>query len=329
MSAQSTDAEGESEEPLHIVVYFSEESAEGYPFNIPEYRQSYFDFFSFSVREHSHVKFFICRGRSYLGDGKFSKGEFFDPVTNTLIPENEVIHANLVYNKGDLLIASGDRVSLVNDLEFDRICCDKAQSAFLFPEEFPKTIEVFSADEVVDASSQLHTDRFVVKPARGQEGKGVKIFSKTDFQEYKYNAKGPLVVQEFLDTSHGIPGICDAEHDLRVLLMNGEIVQAYVRTPQKGKLLSNVSKGASLLEIEKDALSETLLRIVRKVDTKFSGFFPRIYSVDFGYTPDGWKIFEFNSQPGLPYPSWDKYYHRWHKKLIETLLSHPLLHAPS
>ncbi len=195
------------------------------------------------------------------------------------------------------------------------------RSALLFPDYFPASFEARSSDEIKRAAEIISTDRVVIKPVDGQEGKDVKISSEAELEKLKEEPQEPMIVQEFISTEEGIPGVTDKIHDLRVLIMNGEIVQVYVRTPREGKLISNVSKGGSLKEIEVEDLPADIVGIIGEVDKKLSIYQPRIYSIDFGYSDNGPKIFELNSQPGLPYPKWVKYYKKWHQKLLETLLS--------
>jgi glutathione synthase/RimK-type ligase-like ATP-grasp enzyme len=42
-----------------------------------------------------------------------------------------------------------------------------------------------------------------------------------------------------------------------------------------------------------------LLKICAQIDTKLANLgAERLYSADFGLTPDGWKLFEVNAMPG-------------------------------
>lgn len=250
----------------------------------------------------------------------FSHGQKYDFENKKLISVKNKIKTDIIYNKGDLLIASDDSGNIINHPKFDRLCKDKMRTALLFPNYSPSSIEVTTKDELKRAARRVPGNKVVVKPVYGQEGKGVEIKTENRINEITdYNQ--PLIVQEFLDTKKGISGITKQIHDLRVLIMNGEIVQVYVRTPKKGKLISNVSKGGRLQEISVEDLPEKIKKIVKNIDKKLSNYKPRIYSIDFGYTDDGPKIFELNSQPGLPFPQWKKYYKKWHEKLLKTLLS--------
>lgn len=306
---------------IKIAVYFTEKDENGYPFNVPEYKKSYFDFFDYSINKHENLEFYIVRGNSYLGNGIFINGQKYNPESRKLIKINGKIQTDIIYNKGDLLIASDDNGNIVNHPKFDRLCKDKMRTALLFPNYSPSSIEVHSEEELKRAAKRVPGKKVVIKPVYGQEGKGVEIKSEKNAEEIENNYEEPLIVQEFLDTTKGIEGLTKDIHDLRILIMNGEIIQVYIRTPKKGKMISNVSKGGKLKEISVNELPDEIIDIVKKIDNKLSKYTPRIYSIDFGYTKNGPKIFELNSQPGLPFPQWKKYYKKWHEKLLETLLS--------
>lgn len=306
---------------INIVVYFSEVDVFGYPFSVPEYRESYLDFFDVSMKKYSQLNFFVARGLSYLGDGWFEGGEKYISESGRLEIVDSKFYADVIYNKGNLMVSSNDTANIVNDPKFDRLCKDKMRTALLFPDFSPASIQVTSEDELVRAAKIVHGEKIVIKPVYGQEGHGVKIQTEDEVENVEHGLQEPHIVQEFLDTSSGIEGLVKGVHDLRVLIMNGAIIQSYVRTPKKGRLISNVSKGGHLEEVDLADLPEDILKIANDVDKKLNKYYPRIYSIDFGYTAKGPKIFELNSQPGLPYPQWKKYYRKWHIVLLETLLS--------
>ena len=308
----------ENQLSLNVAVYFSSEELGSYPFNVPGYRNSYIDFFNTARKVSPHVEFYIVRGQSYAGHSAFSYGQKFDFDSQKFVSIKAPFHADIIYNKGDFLVASDDEANIVNHPKFDRLCKDKMRTALLFPEYSPASIEVENDEQLAQAAQRMPSSKIIMKPLKGQEGKGIQIFESDELDGIE--VVEPSIVQEFLDTSEGIEGVVDSLHDLRILLMNGEIVQIYVREPSEGKEISNVSKGGSLKEIDKKELPEDILDICSQVDQKLNRYFPRIYSIDFGYTEEGPKIFELNSQPGLPYPQWKKYYHFWHQKLWETLL---------
>ena len=305
---------------VNIVVYFTEKGEKAYPFDNPGYLTSYLDFFDASLRRRADLNFYVARGNSYLGNGFFQGGEKYDVKKRGFKSVKNKLFADIIYNKGDLLLSSNEKGNIVNAPQLDRLCKDKMLAALFFPEYSPSTIEVASKEELLRAVFRMSSRKVVIKPVRGQEGEGVRILLKSEVKKLELAFKEPFIVQEFLDTSAGIKGITTGTHDLRVSVMNGEIVETFVRMPKKGGLVANLARGGSLKELNVKDLPAEIVKIVKIVDKRFEMYFPRIYSVDFGWTQGGPKIIELNSQPGLPSPG-EKVYRHWHEKLLETLLS--------
>jgi glutathione synthase/RimK-type ligase-like ATP-grasp enzyme len=154
----------------------------------------------------------------------------------------------------------------------------------------------------------------VIKPLDLGGGKGIFI----DIPEKLKNIPKsfPLLMQEFIDTSAGIPGITTGMHDLRVVLCNGEIIHSNIRTPGKGDKKANFSQGGSLKVIDPELLPEDLKYIVASIDFDLSLYGERLYSLDFGLSADNeWKLIELNARPGMP--SIDTEFSFLHEKLAD------------
>ena len=161
-----------------------------------------------------------------------------------------------------------------------------------FSEYCPKTLFIEDEVQLHDALPKLSTERVVFKPFSGSEGTGVLIEKKEFFTHDIPSLQFPGVFSEFLDTSVGVPDIVEGLHDLRLAIFDGEVLYSYFRTPPEGSLLANVSKGGRFEMIEPDTLP-------KEIDSVFSECGHRFYSIDFGYTKDGPKIIEMNSELGL------------------------------
>lgn len=176
--------------------------------------------------------------------------------------------------------------------------CDKDDTAALFAAFCPRSTIVGSADALRPALETLRTDTIVMKPTSSYGGDGVWIGPRSDMPT---PATFPVVIQEFIDTSGGIPGVCEGRHDLRLITLGGRLVDCYVRRPAKDGYLSNVAQGGSIKQVPLDAVPESAKQLATKIDAAFSNFPDRIYSADMGLDSDGtWKLIELNSPPGLP-----------------------------
>ena len=299
----------------NLVILFGKGKLLDYPFNIPEYLESYRDFFRLAQ---SKFNIFIVRGvNKYLGRGSFSRGYIFQ--NGKFKKYNDKISAKVIYDKGDIYSNGGRDWHIVNKQGIKKIAKNKYTSYLLFKKISKPTYLIKSKSDFKRCLKRINTNKAVFKPIYGYEGKGIIIDNKNTL--IKKIKKFDGLLQEFIDTSKGIPGICQSYHDLRILIMNGKIIQVYIRIPKKGSLLANVARGGHLKEIGKKLVPSSVLKIVKHIDNKFRKFGQRIYSLDFGLENNKPYLIEINDQPGLPYKKWKMYYHQWHKKLLKTLLN--------
>ena len=200
---------------------------------------------------------------------------------------------------------------VVNRLEMERLCKDKLESFSKFPDMVAETM-VASSETVENV---LETGKAVIKPRYDFGGNGVRIIdSATEFEEGE-----SLLVQRFVDSSFGIPQLgVKGVHDLRVVVVAGEPVCAYVRTPDSG-LISNVSMGGSMENVELDDVPEPAMNIVDEVDSRLETFEERVYSVDMVFDESGkpW-VLELNSKPGLNFYG-DESVEKWKKPVVDRI----------
>ena len=140
--------------------------------------------------------------------------------------------------------------------------------------------------------------RVVVKIADGFGGEGVYIGAKSEVITEASNAKFPVLVQEFLDTSMGIPGGEQGVHDVRTIVCEGNIIGLSVRKARPGSLLSNVHQGGTLSSLSLNELPPKLVQLVGAIDYMLPQI-PRFYSADFVFSEKGWKLIELNDYVGL------------------------------
>ena len=243
----------------------------------------------------------IARGpETYKGSGRFVAVLTFN--SNRDLIEYGDVKADLVFDKGDRSTFPVDGVLKINDIEVDRICNDKLLTAGLFKKYSPVTLAVKTYSSLPSMLKRIASKSIVFKPVDGFGGEGIIIGSAVHI----LNSVGPeskffpAVVQEFIDTSGGLPDITSGVHDLRVIIINGEIEQASIRKPPKGKLIANIKRGGNIQQISTGLLPDKAIELVKVVDNHMKNFGNRIYSVDMVYDGSYFKLLELNSRPGWP-----------------------------
>jgi len=108
--------------------------------------------------------------------------------------------------------------------------------------------------------------------------------------------------------------------DLRIILLNHKVIQAYIRIAKPGQFECNEHQGGSLVYIPlkiipKDVLS-MIDKIIKKLDTELD-LKHSLYSLDFMRTSSGHLYFlEGNNNPGI---DWN------HEKKINEIKSKELI----
>lgn len=299
-----------------IGVFFDAPKLTDYPFNIEEFRVAYDEVAR--LIEEKGARFHIVREqRTFLGGNRF-KG-YWEYENGEFVRHEEEIELNLIYDKGSFV---GDaRSRLLNDAEMNRICVDKRATIEMFPDLSPKTLEVKDRAELEEALKHWPSPMVVTKPVDGAEAKGVVIGAPAEV--LKTGHEFPLLVQEYVDTSGGIPGIIDGVGDLRTILVDGEIALTYARKAKEGSLISNVSKGGKEIEVLPEQRPADAMDIVMKVDERFKPMsIHRVFCVDLGRDVSGrWYIIELNSKPGLSVRGYGVTYPRYQDLLVNALVS--------
>lgn len=299
-----------------VAVFFRGSSIHDAPFDKEEYRQAYFELDQ-EIRA-LHGKMIITRDQdTYLGDGRFSQAwSIIGPNQYELLSEQQV---DVVFDKGGF--ESDGNIPQFNHPDINRICADKHLTYSLFSEFCPETFFVQDEHECQSALSKIQTEKAVIKPQFGFEGNDILIEDRELLKQQTHQVSFPALVQEFMDTSRGIPGIVDGFHDLRIVVFNGEMLFSYVRTPPPGKLTANVAQGGSLRVIPSRQLPATVWPIIEHIDQQLSHVGERFYSIDLAFTPEGPKLIEMNSRVGVLPNREDQVFLLLKQKLAETFQS--------
>lgn len=231
--------------------------------------------------------------KSYVGleDGKW-------------IQHDEHLRPDLVYDKSSSLerfqkIKRGieEMYPFLNATDFTRQADDKLQASLLLPRYFQPYLLIENQAQWEEASREP-SDCIVAKKAIGSGGDEVYIGPRSKFEPKRFTY--PFLLQKFIDSSRGIPGIVHGPHDLRMIFIDEEFIYAYVRTPKAGEFRANVAKGGSMFLVEKERLPQALAPLIENVQRVFRRFSPKIYTIDcmFDRTGRPW-IIELNTMPGL------------------------------
>lgn len=279
-----------------FVIYFNRPGKLDSPLDDPFYFASYKGFADYCKTRGTQV--YAARGDSYQGNMRFRN--CYEFVDNDLVDVPGIVTADAVYNKGvDYPFTFEPDALVINSPAFDELTESKWHMAETFGDLMPATYEI-SSENWREVVAKISTDKIVLKPVDGLGGYGIIITEKATLDFPSLNLTTPYIAQPFVDSSNGIPGICDSYHDLRILIFNGEPKLSYIRTPKPGSLLSNISQGASAFAVDIAKVPAEILDMARQVDAAYASYYPRHYSADFFMGPDRPYLVETNTQPGFP-----------------------------
>lgn len=225
-----------------------------------------------------------------------------------------------IYYKKELI---AKKYPFINNLRFTCILDDKLITSMIFRKWSKKSWIVNNSEKLQKILPKIKTRRIVIKPISESGGTNVQIIQKEKaLEKMIFNTNYNYIVQEFINSSFGVPGVSNCMHDLRIVFVNNKISYAYIREPKEGSYLANLSQGGSLSIVPKDQIPHSLTPIIRYVDDVFETFNPRIYSIDFMFDENKrpW-IIELNSRPGLYFNSQEKpYMLNLYQELIDIFL---------
>ena len=280
-----------------IATYFTNLEPMGYPFNKEPYAKAY-QYLTQKIEELNAELFFVRGMDSYQGAGRFSHSWKF--VDGKLV-ETGALTADVLYDKsnGGTHFPRETGLKIVNPAAINEVCENKQKTYELFPEMSPQTFFLSNVEELLQLKT-IFRGKFVLKPHNGDEGNGVLITDDWD-QVLSREWDFPLLLQEFLDSSVGIPGVVDSTHDLRLVYIEDELVDAFVRTPAEGKLVCNYSQGGAIQVLELSKVPQSALEFGEVVHSKLRHLAAKsVVSIDMCHTATGWKLIELNDKSGLP-----------------------------
>ena len=171
---------------------------------------------------------------SHNFDGHFSSDR---QIIDDVSPENIAVVRDLTIPKNFAkpLYEDEESPQIVNDPALNIFLRNKANLFNRLPELHPDTV-VVPQESVISAVSAICSETVVVKPVEGMLSRGVYIGPKEDVPSSM--AKGDYLVQEYINTSGGIPELAiKGIHNVRLLSVNSQILGAVGRIKGSEALL--------------------------------------------------------------------------------------------
>ncbi|MDD4251071.1 MAG: hypothetical protein PHX27_02660 [Candidatus ainarchaeum sp.] len=210
---------------------------------------------------------------------------FFDKIPLTkkgLLIKKELSKKNIIFNS----------------CELDLFCKDKFLQSIEFSDYSPKTFLIKNNASFLKSIKKISSKYAVLKPRFGLGSEGVEIIdlNKNFKKNIKKSFKEDFVLQEFIDTSKGIPKTkIKSTHDLRCVIINGAIEFCFVRMPKKG-FIASIHRGANVISIDPP---KQVFPLIKKIDFFMKKFGNRFYSIDLFFSKNKFYLIELNSKPGF------------------------------
>lgn len=264
--------------------------------------------------------YLVSGEKKYLGGLKFKNPAKFNG--KKFIIENSIIIADAIYDRSGGLKFPSKNISskVLNNIAFKSICFDKNKMQRIIGKFMPKSFKIKNQSDF-DKKVNLFSKKeiVVVKPSTDLGGKGIIIDTPENIFASGLIIKKEYVLQKFVDTSYGIKGLTKGRHDLRIVIVDGKMIYACLRTPRGTNYLANVAQGGEIREIPLNKVPTAVKNYVNRIkiilDKKFG--YP-VYSVDFGIEKGKPFVFELNDQIGFPSTKM-RSYPLFVKALIESL----------
>jgi len=250
---------------------------------------------------------------AWIFEGKGGRWKKVNNIKPDLIYDKTKARAE-VYFKKELISKA---YPFINKLGFTQLIDDKLTTSLLFKKWSKKSWVIENKKDLKKFLPQIKTRLAVLKPLIESGGKGIQILSTTEILK-KAKLGCPYLLQEFIDSSKGVPGVSQGMHDLRLVFINNEVIYSYIREPQKGSYLANLAQGGKLILVPKNKLPKPLFPIIKEANEIFKTFTNRIYTIDFMFDEKKcpWVV-ELNSMPGLYFtPEEKESMLKMYKKLV-------------
>jgi glutathione synthase/RimK-type ligase-like ATP-grasp enzyme len=190
------------------------------------------------------------------------------------------------------------KAPFMDPIQLQLLVNDKFLTAAAFPGLIQPGIIVRTQDQLIAGLKKIKTNDVVIKPLASSGGREIEILPKQKMAKYKLSR--PMLIQEFIDSSKGVPGLYKGIHDFRLLFLSNKLVHAYIRTCAPNSKLCNVALGGGRVIVPLSKVPKEMLKISKVFQKRFAQFHNSFYSIDFMYK-DGKTpiVIEANVKPGL------------------------------
>ncbi len=287
-----------------IVVHFGKKVGSSDPFLSFGTKRSVYHALFKKGMEQGFEMYLSPNADHFLSGLSFVNPYLYDTHSGLFKKIDGTILADAVYDRSGGLSFPHKDVDhkVLNSWKFKKLCADKNATYDLLKPFMPQSFRVTNSATLQMLDSSLALDEFVaLKPASGFGGKDIVIDKWKNVRETELVPTTSYTVQKFVDTSRGIPGVTDTFHDLRMVIVHGEIVLAHVRTPKTGSLLANVAQGGSIQEVPLEKIPSFVLEKTARIQAIIDPLFDApLYSIDLGICGKEAYVFELNDQIGFP-----------------------------
>lgn len=296
-----------------LILFGKSKWSKSKPFKNEDYQYSY-EYFYALCKKHGIQ---MCRASyqwydyekkifkyAWVFEGKGAKWSRVSNIKPDLIYDKTHARPEVYYKKEII----GKNYNFINNLDFTQLIDNKFTTSLLFYKWSKKCWLVNNKEELRRILPKIKTSRVVLKPLSESGGKDIQILDKKETLK-KVILDKTYLVQEFIDSSLGVPGFSKKMHDLRLVFVNEKIIYSYMREPKKGNYLANLAQGGTLKIVPFNKLPKSIFPAVEFANKIFETFVPRVFSIDFMFDKKGkpW-IVELNSMPGLFFTPKEKPY---------------------
>lgn len=245
----------------------------------------------------SGIETYFCRSpfgflgkNRYFCEFKYEKSGF-TPFNSEVIPDN-------VWDKsmGSLFPVAGQDENVVNSYELKGLESNKWFSYLAYPDYFTKTIPVDSKETLLSNLGKIETQNIVLKPMNGFGGKGVVLINRDNPvipDDVKIDNLNPHIIQEFMETDVGISGIVNGKHDLRLVCLNGKVINCFLRTPKQGDFRSNWAQGGTFNQVVPNNLPNEIIKFVKPIINDLTSKYNNpLFAIDIANTTKGYRLIE-------------------------------------
>jgi glutathione synthase/RimK-type ligase-like ATP-grasp enzyme len=279
--------------PNSLAIFCTTLELNNEPFSSEYYWRGYQDLL-LALKDRGIQAYFTTDNQSYLGNGRFKTAYTADIKT---LPDKlkriSDVQVDLVFDRAEHDAFAGRDITVINSATLRKIANNKIEMYRHFSHLQALSVVVGSRTELERAFETVPGKNIVAKEPEGSGGRAVHIGSKSKILAQVPDDRYPLLVQEFLDTSMGVPGHKPGIHDIRISVCGGNIIGYYIRVAKPGAYHSNVSQGGKMVFLPIDTVPAAVEAMVREIDNKFAPG-PRYYAADFAFSDQGWKMIELN-----------------------------------